>query len=498
MKHPVCQILVVLLWLVGDCSLIHAEITDVKAYQAPTDELAEQSIWSEYEFHKSQVGYLVYDPEGTEILVQNNANKTFIPASVSKILTTIAALKVLGPDYRFKTELRYTGHISGQTLMGDLYLKGSGDPFLTSSDLMQMVRALAARNIDRIRGNFFYDEHALFKTMQINRRFEQDGTWNTGISALSSEFNRQTIHWKPSPGRGNMEAFFTPSLPFVHLEISRRKPSGVALFVNRDKGKETIWQISPKVSATGSKKLPVRQGGRFTAELFSKFARMNGIEMPEPKPSKTPEEARQIRTHTSLPLVRLCKSLLEYSSNLMAELILLQTAKELAHEKLSLKESAQTVQNWLERNIPGLHASGFEYWNGSGLNSKSRVSPVHMVNALNYADAIWGHKLDYGSLLPISGWTGSLRRRMIEPDIALRVWAKTGTISYASGVAGYLYPHSGRRLLFSIFITDYRQRKQFESGRDSHSRQDIAAARRWTERARSLEEALLKRWVARL
>ncbi len=476
---------------------VRARVTEVKEYQPSLRYQHERDILGKYEFTLGQVGYLLYDPKAQAVRAKRNADQSFIPASVTKILTTLAALEILGHDYRFRTQLKYRGDIKRGEIRGDLYLKGTGDPALSSSDLMQMVQMLKSHGVRAIRGRFFYDETDLFQAPELNQGFEADGTWNSAISALSAEFNRLTIHWRPSATQGIVEAFLTPSLPLVRLGLAEDPPPGGSTFAYEPREDATLWRFSPRAATSGTHSLPVRNAGRYTAALFAKLANMSGIEIPEPEPGKMPKDTELVAFHESRPLLDLCKDLLEYSNNLTAELIMLTAAKELSGNSQSLEAAAQTTKGWLQQHISALQDPSFQYWNGSGLTSRNRLSPAQTVAVLNHADRRWQGKNRYISLLPISGWTGSLRRRMVEPDTAFRIWAKTGGISYASTIAGYLHGEAGQTLLFAVFVNDIARQSDFETRRPTHKPTDIQAAQRWNRSARALQDDLLRLWIAK-
>jgi serine-type D-Ala-D-Ala carboxypeptidase/endopeptidase (penicillin-binding protein 4) len=83
----------------------------------------------------AHVGIMVYSLSDKKVLYEHQADKLFVPASVSKVVTAASALHHLGDNYRFTTQLLHDGIVTGNTLKGNLYLKGDGDPSLTSKDL---------------------------------------------------------------------------------------------------------------------------------------------------------------------------------------------------------------------------------------------------------------------------------------------------------------------------------------------------------------------------
>ena len=119
----------------------------------------------------------------------------------------------------------------------------------------------------------------------------------------------------------------------------------------------------------------------------------------------------------------------------------------------------------------------------------------------------WGDSLSFKergllSLLPISGWKGTLKDHLWRPSTALKVWAKTGTLAYAKGLAGYFFNQANRKLIFALFISDIEKRKQLDAAGklppDSKAllvQNEVVES--WIERARQLETSLLTDWIAR-
>ena len=103
------------------------------------------------------LGFLLYEPSSRKVIFSHNRHKGFIPASVTKVATTAAALDILGEDFRFKTELAHDGYIHNGTLHGNIYIKGYGDPFLHIRDLMRMREFLSKTGITNIKGKYIYD-----------------------------------------------------------------------------------------------------------------------------------------------------------------------------------------------------------------------------------------------------------------------------------------------------------------------------------------------------
>ena len=155
-------------------------------------------------FAQSDVGYILFDVQSKRVLVEQNADQLFLPASVSKLPTVYAALEILGPDHRFATTLYRRG--------SDIYLKGGGDPSLASTDLQALAAQLRAAPLEDVStgsaaSRFFYDDSLMVSLPEITARQPVAVAYNTGISALDVDFNRVEVDWQLRPnGRFDFRA----------------------------------------------------------------------------------------------------------------------------------------------------------------------------------------------------------------------------------------------------------------------------------------------------
>jgi D-alanyl-D-alanine carboxypeptidase/D-alanyl-D-alanine-endopeptidase (penicillin-binding protein 4) len=464
-----------------------------------------------------QFGYVLFDPESQKMITSYNADIPFNPSSVSKLIPSIAARQILGPDYKFKTSLRYRGRIHDHVLKGDLYLTGNGDPFLTASALMTLAQSLKDRGVARVEGHFYYDETWLVHQESIDLTRDAYATFNPGVSALSSEFNQFTLRWRPVPnvpGQKNnrsVRAFTTPNFPSVDLGLADAGNGGVAGMGNpaEDTSDDTLvfyqkvgprdrWTLSPYAPPTGKQSVPIKQSGLFTSQLLAKFALLNEVLLPEPLPGKVPAHASYLATWESPPLEVLIDKCLEFSNNLMAELINLAAARKLFGKATSLPDSAGAVTDWVRRQLPKTDWKGFHFENGSGLGIANRITPKQLAALLDYAQT---HTPPLGrpfiSLLPINGWKGTLTERLPFPDTAFHVWAKTGGQSYSSALAGYLFTQSGKKFIFAFLSTDFKSREGINQVTGPVPNSLAAGASHWSGQVRALQEQLLTSWIAR-
>lgn len=379
----------------------------------------------------------------------------FLPGSTSKIAPMIAALKILGPQYRFKTTVSFDGT--------NLYLKGSGDPSLMISDLMDLTQSLVKRGIHKIKGQFYYDENELLPSESIELERETWAPFNSGLSALSVSYNQMNVFWSPLPTDPKQrDTYFVPNVPLAKVSLNKEPIPEETKFIYKSEGNQDVWYLSANASNTGKERLPVKRAGLWTAMVFAEFCKMKGIEIPAPRSGKAKVSARILATHESASLIEIEKVVLEYSNNMMAELIQMAAARKLVHRPIGMKEAAHLIGSWLRKRIPSIDWKGFEYQSGSGLSSQNRMTPHQMAAILRFADQQSFHGKNFESLLPVMGWSPGVENRLTSPTTALRIWAKPGGINYGKSLVGFLHSSSHKRYIFAIMVSDMTARAEID------------------------------------
>ncbi len=425
-------------------------------------------------------GYVVIDLDGGAVLASRRADEAFLPASTAKIATAVAALEILGGEHRFETSLRRSGD--------RLYLVGGGDPLLAVEDLMSLARAGAEAGIAR--AGLFYDDGLLLPAAEIDAGQSDRATYNPGVSALSLSFNRRRLVWGAKQG-GGLAAFALPAGDLAPLRAALGK--GEALFHRLETPDGPSWRVTAR--RPGRTWVPVRRPSRFTASVFRELAAMQGLALTRPEAGTAPVDARPVARHRGPRLVDIAALSLQYSNNLVAELMGLGASRKLAGRPEALEASAARLQAELDRRLGG-DGTGWLLDRHSGLSSRSRASPRRMAALLRYADGRRYGGRSFESLLPISGWKGSLAGWEEDPALAFRVWAKTGSMYYGRGLAGYLHAASGRRLAFALFTSDLDERRRLDALGPEPGEEEREQGEAWLDRARNLEQALLKRWAS--
>ena len=450
------------------------------------------------------VGYVLYDVAARRRLAARLAGRLFVPASVAKVATTVAALEILGPDYRFETRVYASGRGNSKNrkngvLAGDLYLVGGGDPLLTGDHMREMIAGLAASGLRGVSGGFYYDASLLRTVRRISAEQRDDAPHNTAIGALSVNFNRIQVSWVRGGKLNGFQVVATSNTDRMKVEIdvvkfALGKPGGrwrhpfrYAFGSGRGIG-GGHWIAAPYIRKRGKVWLPVRRPGPIAAAVFRKLGEDGGIALPPARPGVVPDTARLLQTYRSLPLSEIVRRVMRYSNNTAAELTGLVATRRQGGRPLDLGQSGAAISAWLKARIPNADWSGFVLRNHSGLTLRTRMSPAQVLAILLYARSRRYGRVSYASLL--KRYT---LKRGAAPAGGYSVRSKSGTMNYVRGRAGYITTARGRQLAFVLFISAVDARRGARIGRRKVRRS--LGPRGWMYRARKLEHDLIARWV---
>lgn len=454
------------------------------------------TVIAEHGFAPHQVGFLALDLQTGAVLAERNADAAFIPASVTKVPTTVAALAALGADYRFETALYGTGPVLDGTLQGDLHLVGGGDPILTSDDLDAMLARLGETGVRSIAGAFGYHAGFLPALDRIDPRQPETATYNPGVSALSVNFNIIQVSWETETGgalaitaTSNTNTQRVP-VDAVMFALAPERALQPASFRLGDSDDGELWVLARHLPPQGQDWLPVGDAGLNTAMVFRRLAEGRGLALPQPVAVPLPEGARLLARHRSASLADIVRGILRYSNNLSAELVGLVAARHLAGPPpLSLSASATLLDGWLQARLADTRWEGYRPVNHSGLATDARATPRQLVAILRHAlDLPLGDE-DYVGLLPAIAQLETGGEGLVE------VRAKSGTLYYGSGLAGYLVADGEPRVAFAVFVSDLEARARLDAAEDPAVRERPPGARHWLARARAVQRALLAHWA---
>ncbi|PIW28303.1 MAG: D-alanyl-D-alanine carboxypeptidase/D-alanyl-D-alanine-endopeptidase [Rhodospirillales bacterium CG15_BIG_FIL_POST_REV_8_21_14_020_66_15] len=450
----------------------------------------------------AEISYTVVDADTGGVLAARAADRPMPPASTAKVATMVAALELLGPDFRFQTRVLATAAPDpAGTLAGDLVLAGGGDPLLAPQDLYGLAVRLRDLGLTRVAGRFIYDETLLPAVPAINPDQPAEARYNPGVSALSVDFNRWRLIWRPEPDGGASAPALTRLPP---LEALRAAPAATSQGPGREiLWRNGAWRLGADAAPQGDRFLPVRNPGLATAQLFRRLAAQAGVTLPPPEAGAAPEATRLVAAVSGQPLAEVARLGLEHSNNLVSELTGLTAARLHRGRPETLAASTAMLSGWLQRavavKVKEVDWRGWRLPNHSGLSRHARVTANQMAAVLRFAHGRRYGGWPFASLLPTAGFRKAFRDRFLDEAASGRIWAKTGTLHYAKGLAGYLSGPDGRTRAFALYIADPAARRAYDGlpdvARDDPAEQERALA--WIDAAERAEQAIVLDWLAR-
>lgn len=433
-----------------------------------------------------RVSFAVADVKTGLVLEERDGGMGLPPASVAKAMTAMYALETLGTEYRFKTSLVATGRIENGVLKGDLVLMGGGDPTLDTDTLAGMAARLKKAGVQKVSGRFMVWGGALPYVQSIDPSQPDHVGYSPAISGLSLNYNRVHFEWKRGQ-KGFAVAMdarsekYRPAVKMARMKVVSRE---FPVYTYSEKKGVDQWTVaSGALNKFGSRWLPVRQPEQYAGEVFRSLAKAYGITLKEPKVAKNRPAGTVIVEHQSAKLVSILKAMLKYSTNITAEMVgLTATTKRLGGVG-SLKASAQAMNKWAASNLGMKSARLVDH---SGLGDASRLHAGELVGALVRAKR-------QKALRPILKQVVMRHKDgKVNKGHPIKVQAKTGTLNFVSGLAGYMKAPDGTDLAFAIFVADTKARDKIKR----NDRDRPQGARGWNRRAKRLQQSLIERWGA--
>ncbi|HUF56262.1 MAG TPA: D-alanyl-D-alanine carboxypeptidase/D-alanyl-D-alanine-endopeptidase [Thermohalobaculum sp.] len=441
-------------------------------------------------------GWMVVDLGTGEVLEADDAGRAFAPASVAKLPTAFYALDTLGAGHRFETVVAAAGVLKGETLEGDLVLIGAGDPELDTDALEPLVRRTIAAGIRNITGRFLVDASAGPRIVELDPEQPADVTYNPSLTGLNLNYNRVRLEWDAGKGEAGLDLLalgerLAPPARSFEMAIDPRPDAPV--FTHEFGPQGEVWRMAKRAfRGTGSRWLPVRQPELYAAQVFRDLAGEAGLTLPAPTIGNVPEGAATVARHEGRPLTQVIYDMLKWSTNLTAEALGVRaTAERTGAVPETLFASAAAMNGWAaEVAAFPTNDPAFRFANHSGLSTVSRVSPQRMVDLLRVIAAREPAANHPMPRIP-GALSGLLKAHNIRdegvsfPYQKTAVAAKTGTMNYVRGLAGFITTPEGRELAFAYFANDIAARETWGTSVD----------RNWLAKARRLERSLIRHWV---
>jgi D-alanyl-D-alanine carboxypeptidase/D-alanyl-D-alanine-endopeptidase (penicillin-binding protein 4) len=322
----------------------------------------------------SQTSALAVDLTSGRVVYEANSNRALAPASAEKLAVSFAALRLLGPGYRFRTEAAGEGKLDGSVWRGDLFLVGYGDPTLAPADLDALARDVKAWGIRRVAGRIVGDE--------------------THFDA-----NRAARGWKPW---------------FLGIE----SPPLSALSVD-------------EVDIRGATESAAAAARTFAAALTRRGVAVTGRAVA----GRSPAELFPLAQDLSEPLAEIVRHMNRESDNFVSEMLLKELGAAAARDGSTAAGGRVVRDALVEAGIP---VGGVRIVDGSGLSRLDRLTAKSLVAILRVGSSDPEIRDAFLTSLAVAGVSGTLKKRLVRRPTRGRVIAKTGTTSQASALAGFV------------------------------------------------------------
>ncbi|OHY79994.1 D-alanyl-D-alanine carboxypeptidase/D-alanyl-D-alanine-endopeptidase [Marinobacter sp. AC-23] len=378
-----------------------------------------------------------------------NADVPMSPGSIMKVITTYAALEILGPTHHWDTDFLTDGKMVGDTLNGNLYVRFGGDPKLTFERLWITLRELRDMGINRIDGNLVLD----------GSYFEIDGGFpvfaDNGnnphapflVEPSAYLTNLNLVHFQIRADERGTQAWSTPALSEVVIDNRVTAVADGPCPSRRNFDWVPVIQEGGKVTVRVTGELP--QGCRTTTYLSllpheqysasmirSLLGEMGIIVSGGNQTGLTPKNARLVMKTTSPDLVTMVRDINKWSSNVMARQLLLTIGAQnrLDNEDDDRVAGIRVIYDWLENK--GVDTAGMVIDNGAGLTRHGRITARQGTKILQHA---WNspYSSDLMASMPIIAMDGTMARRLRNTGMDGEGRIKTGYLENVRSIAGF-------------------------------------------------------------
>ncbi len=408
-------------------------------------------------FKTCQIGVDAYNITKKEIIFRHNEKLLFRPASNMKILTTTTALQFLGPEYKFKTELKYDGKIANGILNGDLYFIGGFDPDFTSADLDTMIIELKKNGVNKITGNIYADISNMDSLFWGNGWMWDDDPYADFPYMTPLLINDASVKVAISPATIGENANITliPKSDYFRFTNNTTTVDNdtTELIITRDwinRSDSLIIEGGLFVDAEpDTTKINLRNSTQYFLTLAKEELLKNNIEFKGNLGIKTNPENTQTIAIKERSYKEVIVNLNKTSDNLSAEMSLRALAFKYFGKHASAKNGIKIIDSLIV-NV-GLNPETYRLVDGSGVSHYNLISVELLNETLIYMHDYHPELFEilYNSF-PIAGVDGTLKHRMKDGNAYNNVHAKTGTLSGVSSLSGYVTAKNGDLISFSI------------------------------------------------
>ena len=438
---------------------------------------------------QDSVAVIIRSVDGTNPTVTHNGTKSLNPASLMKLVTTNAALDLLTPAYRWKTEIYQEGLVRKGVLEGNLIIKAYGDPSFKAQEFWRLLMSLQQAGIKEIKGDLIIDKSYFAKSVSSGNPFD-DEIWRA-YNAMPSAFlvNGRNTSFKFVADASDLnnsrvsiaQDFALPELQIINNMKLTQGACGEwrSHFGYTVKKKETSLNNGGAVATfngsfspdCGEKylELSVFDDDQYAFYTFKKLWRELGSKFSgQLKVQDTPVSAVKVLEQLSDPLGYVVRDINKWSNNLMARQLLLTIAAEKTSLPATEANGAAVIKAWLaskELNGNSFNFDELVIENGSGLSHAERISAEHLSQMLvsAYNSPVMP---EFMSSLPILSLDGTAMKRLKDSPVSAHAHLKTGSLDGVSSIAGYVLDKQNKRHVL-VMVVNYAKAAASKAAQDA-------------------------------
>ncbi len=411
---------------------------------------------------RARVSALVVRARDGAVLFERSPDQALTPASNMKILTAMAALETFGPTHRFETAVLADRSPGADGVVGTLYVRGGGDPAMTSEDWWRLSADLYSRGLRRVEGDVVLDPSAF-----DGARWHPDWgavssrAYHAPVGGLNANYGAFAVTVRPGARPGDpVLVDVDPQVPYLAvMNRARTGPAGQrsSLVVDRRAGADgelvTVDGQAPAGGKTKTYYRSVTDPTRYAGAVLGMQLAALGVEVQgKTQVGLVPPAAVPVLEFQGRPLGEIVRLFVKFSNNAVAESLV----------KAMGAHATGAPGSW-ENGIPasraalsslGVDLEGLRVVDGSGLSYRDKLSPRVLVEALRIGRGSFRIGPELTAALPIANGDGTLEKRV--EGAPGRVRAKTGLLNRVTSLSGFAELADGEVAIFSVLTNGYR------------------------------------------
>ncbi len=425
---------------------------------------------------QSAVALVVQNTDARQPQLAVNDERPMNPASVMKLLTTYAALDLLGPAYTWKTEASAIASPVDGRLAGDLYIKGSGDPKLILEQFWLLLRQLRARGVRDIDGDLVLDSSAFDVRDETPPPFDDKPLrpYNVTPNALLLNFKTVQLTLVPDSVHHKVDVLPEPRLDNLEI-VNRIQLEGATCGEWKDalQAGQTHHDGKNRLTLSGTYSVDCGEKGwnlavlshtEYIGAVFRQlWQELGGSFEGKVREGAAPIEGRLLAVIESPSLSEIVRDINKYSNNVMARQLYLTLGVDVHRRAASPADAEAVIKTWLA--VKGLNFPELVLENGAGLSRHERISASSLALLLQSA---WASPLmpELMASMPLVAVDGTMKKRLKDRSVSGQAHIKTGTLDDVKTMAGYVRDKAGHYKIV-VFLINHPKAEAGQAAQDA-------------------------------